>query len=65
MAKSDQALYEIKEEARELRLLYKELVDRLIPVEKPTPEERKAISRRDGVASERELMEALGVHRRD
>ena len=50
---------------RELRVLYKELIDRLIPVEKPTSEEKKAITRRDRVASERELMEALGVHRRD
>jgi len=65
MARSDQALYEIKEEVRELRVLYKELIGRLIPVEKPTPREKKAITRRDGVASERELMEALGVHRRD
>jgi hypothetical protein len=65
MAKSNQALYQIREEVRELRVLYKELIDRLIPVEKPTPEEKKAIMHRGGVASEKELMEALGVHRRD
>jgi hypothetical protein len=62
MAKSDHALYEIKEEVGELRTLYKELIDRLIPVEKATPTEKKAIAHRDDIASERELMEVLGVH---
>jgi archaellum component FlaC len=65
MAKSDHALYEIKEEVRELRTLYKELIDRLIPVEKATPTEKKAIAHRDDIASERELMEVLGVHDSD
>ncbi|MDG6917150.1 MAG: hypothetical protein JRM85_06105 [Nitrososphaerota archaeon] len=64
MAKADQTLHEIKEEVRELRVLYKELVDRLIPVDKATAIERKAIRERDQVATERELMGALGVHRR-
>lgn len=58
-------MHEIKEEVRELRVLYKELMDRLIPVEKPNAAERKAIGSKDEVASEKELMEALGVHRRD
>ncbi|MDG6954867.1 MAG: hypothetical protein JRN33_07820 [Nitrososphaerota archaeon] len=65
MAKADQTLHEIKEEVRELRVLYKELVDRLIPVDKPTTAERKAIREGDEVATERELMGALGVHHRD
>jgi len=61
---SNQALYEIREEVRELRLLYKKLIDRLIPVVKPTLEEKRAIMRKDEVASERELMKVLAVRRR-
>lgn len=65
MARANEALDDIREEVRELRVLYKELIDRLVPVEKPTKEEKKAIEERDDVASERELMKALGVHGRD
>lgn len=65
MAGANRTLNDIREEVRELRVLYKELIDRLIPVEKPTVQERKAIKQKDNVASERELMEALDVHRRD
>ena len=65
MAKADQTLHEIKEEVRELRVLYKELVDRLIPVDKPTVVEKRAIKERDEVATERELMGALGVRHID
>lgn len=65
MARANEALDDIREEVRELRVLYKELIDRLVPVEKPTKEEKKTIEERDDVASERELMKALGVHGRD
>ncbi|MEM1552628.1 MAG: hypothetical protein QXK18_03985 [Candidatus Bathyarchaeia archaeon] len=57
---SIEVLEEIRKELRELRLLYKELVEKLIPVEKPTPEERKAIEEKDEFASEDELMKVLG-----
>jgi len=50
----------IREELKELRLLYKELVEKLIPVEEPTEEERKAIEEKDEIANEKELMKALG-----
>jgi len=53
-------LRDIREELRELRLLYKRLVERLIPVEEPSEEERKAIEEKDEIADEKELMEALG-----
>jgi hypothetical protein len=43
-----------------LRLLYKELVEKLIPVEKPSQEEKKAIVEKDKVADENELMKTLG-----
>ncbi|MFQ6087011.1 MAG: hypothetical protein ACE5OV_03215 [Candidatus Bathyarchaeia archaeon] len=49
----------IREELKELRLLYKELVEKLIPVEEPTKEEREAIEEKDEIAEEKELMKAL------
>ena len=57
---SVKVLRDIREELRELRLLYKGLVERLIPVEEPSEEERKAIKEKDEIANEKELMEALG-----
>jgi len=55
-----EVLKDIREELKELRLLYKELVEKLIPVEEPTREEREAIEGKDEIAEEKELMEALG-----
>jgi hypothetical protein len=60
MAKSV-SLKDIHEEIIELRLLYKDLLDRLIPVEEPTRKERRAIEERDEVVEERELLKTLGV----
>jgi len=57
---SVQVLKDIREELRELRLLYKELVEKLIPVEGASEEERKAIEEKDEIAEEKELMKALG-----
>jgi len=55
-----EVLKDIREELKELRLLYKELIEKLIPVEEPTREERKAIEEKDEIVEEKELMEALG-----
>jgi len=55
---SVEILKDIREELKELRLLYKELVEKLIPVEEPTEEERKAIKEKDEIANEKELMKA-------
>jgi len=55
-----EVLKDIREELKELRLLYKELVEKLIPVEEPTEEEKKAIEEKDEIANEKELMKALG-----
>lgn len=52
-------LEDIRKELRELRLLYKELVEKLIPTEQPTSEERKAIEEKDEIANEKELKKAL------
>jgi len=60
MSLSVEVLRDIREELKELRLLYKELVEKLIPVEEPTGEERKAIKEKDAIAGEKELMKALG-----
>lgn len=57
---SVEVLKDIREELKELRLLYKELVEKLIPVERPTKEEREAIQEKDEIADEKELMKALG-----
>jgi archaellum component FlaC len=57
---SVEVLKDIREELKELRVLYKELVEKLIPVEEPTSEEKRAIEEKDGLANEREMMKALG-----
>ena len=56
---SVEVLKDIRNELRELRLLYKELVEKLIPTKQPTAEERKAIDDKDEVANEKELMKTL------
>ena len=53
-------LKEIREELREIKLLYKRLVERLIPVEEPLEDEKEAIESGDETFSEKEIMEALG-----
>lgn len=57
---SVEVLKDIREELKELRVLYKELVEKLIPVEEPTSEEKRAIEEKDEIADEREMMKALG-----
>jgi archaellum component FlaC len=57
---SVEVLKDIREELKELRVLYKELVEKLIPVEEPTSEEKRAIAEKDEIADEREMMKALG-----
>jgi len=55
-----EAVNGIREELRELRSLYQALLERLIAIEDPTDEERRAIEERDEVATEGELLKALG-----
>ena len=54
-----EVLNEIRNELKELRLLYRELVDRLIPVEEPEADERRAIEEEDEVVGEDELFRVL------
>ena len=60
MRLSTKVLEEIREELQEIKLLYKELVDKLIPVEEATQKEKKAIEEKDEIADEKELMQTLG-----
>ena len=53
---STRVLEDIREELKEIKLLYKELVEKLIPVEEPTKEEKKALREKDEIANEEELM---------
>ena len=57
---STKVLEGIREELKEIKLLYKELIEKLIPTEEPTQEEKKAIEEKDETATEEELMKALG-----
>jgi len=52
-------LEEIREELRELRLLYKELAEKLVPVEEALDDEKEAIEASDEIVSEEEVMKAL------
>jgi len=57
---STKVLQGILEELQEIKLLYKELVDKLVPTEEATEEEKRAIGEKDEVADEKELMQTLG-----
>lgn len=57
---STKVLEDIREELKEIKLLYKELIEKLIPTEEATQEEKKAIDEKDETATEEELMKALG-----
>jgi hypothetical protein len=52
-------LKEIRDELREIKLLYKELVEKLIPEEEPLEDEKEAIETSDKVVSEEEITRAL------
>ena len=52
-------LKEILEELKELRLLYKELVEKLVPVEELLEDEKEAIEASDEVVGEEKILRAL------
>jgi hypothetical protein len=52
-------LKEIRDELREIKLLYKELVEKLIPEEEPLEDEKEAIEARHEVVSEEKITRAL------
>lgn len=59
MAELSEELKEIKAELRELRLLYKQLIEKVIPVIKPVKEERRAIEEKEEIVTEEAIMKAL------
>lgn len=59
LSEVESLLKEIREELREIKLLYKGLIERLMPVEEPLEDEKEAIESSDEIASEKEIMEAL------
>jgi hypothetical protein len=58
-------LKEIQDELREIKLLYKELVEKLIPEEEPLEDEKEAIEASDKVISEEEMMKTLKLDTSD
>ncbi|MEM2159829.1 MAG: hypothetical protein QXN55_02605 [Candidatus Nitrosotenuis sp.] len=56
---STKELKMIREEIKELRLLYKNLVDKVIPLEEPTASDRSAIKKKEKIVKESSLMKAL------
>jgi len=55
----EQVLREIMQEIRELRLLYKTLVDKLVSVDDAAQDEKEAIEEGDEYADEDEILKAL------
>jgi len=53
-------LREIRDELKELRLLYKSLVDRLVPEEEPLDDEKEAIKSSDELVKEDVVLRVFG-----
>lgn len=49
----------IRNEIRELRILYKNLIDKIVPLEEPTPNDKSAIKKKEEVVDESSLMKTL------
>lgn len=56
---STKELKMIRDEIKEMRLLYKNLVDKSIPLEEPTASDRSAIKKKEKIVKESSLMKAL------
>jgi hypothetical protein len=65
MSEVPAALKQIQDELKELRLLYERLIDRLVPIDEPTEEEKEALESTDKIATEGELFRALDVQHRN
>jgi len=60
MSEVVELLQEIRDELKELRLLYKRLVDRLVPGEEPLEDEKEAIESSDELVGEDEVFRVFG-----
>ena len=56
---STKELKMIRDEIKELRLLYKNLVDKVIPLEEPTTSDKSSIKKKEKIVKESSLMKAL------
>ena len=56
---STKVLEDIHEELHEIKMLYKELIEKLICTEEPTKEEKNAIAKKNEIADEEVLMNVL------
>ena len=65
MSEVSTTLEQIKDELKELRVLYEKLIDRLVPEDEPTREEKEALDSSDEIVDEAQMFEALSVHHRD
>jgi hypothetical protein len=60
MSEVVELLQEIRDELKELRLLYKSLVDKLVPEGEPLEDEKEAIESSDELLGEDEVFRVLG-----
>ena len=60
MSEVVELLQEIRDELKELRLLYKSHVDKLVPGEEPLEDEKEAIESSDELVGEDEVFRVLG-----
>ncbi len=59
MAQLEKELRGIRTELRQLRLMYKQLAEKVIQVVEPDDVEKKAIRRQDKIVSEKKLLKAV------
>jgi len=60
MSEVVELLQEIRDELKELRLLYKSLVDKLVPEGEPLEDEKEAIESNDELVGEDEVFRVFG-----
>ena len=59
MVQLEKELKGIRNELRQLRLMYKQLAEKAIPVVEPDEVEKMAVGQRDKIVSEKELLKAV------
>lgn len=56
---STKELRAIRNEIKESRILYKNLIDKVIPLEEPTTDDKRVIKKKERIVKEDELIGAL------
>jgi len=56
---STKELRAIRNEIKELRILHKNLVERVVPVEEPTNDDKRVIKKKERIVGEDDLIRAL------